>query len=367
MSQTLSRNTLLAALNLLKPALASQPYVPAFTHFAFTPGKITATNGQVAIQVQYDHDLSCCLPGDMLVRALGTLPAGSDVIIKPHGKDANAMRLVSGRTDLKLPFLPLLYFPFDWDRDLHAKPWTCEFTQEMLDGLDRCLVAVGNNIALPAQMGVTLDAVGGLAVLFSTDDNTMSRFTTKDPLVLAAGAPVLLPTTLCHLGVTLAKAYPDSAVDLLVYDAAAVISVGVAQVMHKVGFNPVPLDYPGAFERLLKSAGTRVTIPAGWDAALQRALLVPGTNTDKVTRFSQDSHGLHMTSTSQTGESVDVLDCKPCLEGTADVDPVLLLRGSKTATTMAFGDKCVALMDHDGTFTHLVSFCETPVASKTKR
>ena len=77
---TIDRAKFLAALNLARAALASQPYIPAFTHFRFDEDGVTAYNDIVGILVNFDTGLDCCLPGDLLLKSLSSMADRKSVV-----------------------------------------------------------------------------------------------------------------------------------------------------------------------------------------------------------------------------------------------------------------------------------------------
>lgn len=355
---TIRRDTLQRNLTLARAALANQPYIPALTHFCVADGGVTAYNDIAAIFVQFPHDLNCCLPGDLLLRTLTTLPAGGEVMLRP-GKDGDALQITSGRTNLKLPTLARLDFPLDWGRDLGRAEATLELDNEMLTGIKRCLLAVGSNPNFPEQMGVTLDSVGGKARLYSTDDNTISQYTTASPVSLPAGAPIFLPTFFCEQVVAIADAFPDDALDLSLHPGAVVLTVAgdKARLMQKMDTAVQTPDFTTQVSKHTAGNATPHDIPVGWEAALQRALLVLGASTTKVTRVSPTKEGLQLLTASQMGEADDSLTWagKPPREDVW-LDPAFVVRGSKFTSRMAFGGRALQLVSSDGKFMHVIGY-----------
>lgn len=354
---TVKRDALQRVLALARPALANQPYIPALTHFCFADGGVTAYNDIAAIYVQMPHDLSLCLPGDLLLRTLATLPAGGELLLRA-AKDS-AVQLTSGRTNLKVPMLPRLDFPLDWARDLGPAEATIELDNEMLVGIKRCLLAVGSNPHFPEQMGVTLDSVGGKATLFSTDDSTISQYTTSSALKLPADAPAFLPTFFCEQAVALADAFPDDAVDLSLHAGALVLTVvgNKARLMQKVDMKITTPDFSAQVVKHTRGSPAAADIPVGWEAALQRALLVQGASTTKATKVEAGDGGVVLTSMSQMGQADDFLGWAGKAPPDAVwLDPGLVVRGSKFTNRMAFGGQALLLRSADGKFTHLIAY-----------
>ena len=112
-ANSLNREGLLQTLNLAKPALASQPFVPILTHFCFDGAWVLAYNDVQAIGVRYSAGVECSVPGDLLIKLLGTLQA-SDVQLQ---EESGILHVSAGRSKLKLPTLPIAQFTFDFPTD----------------------------------------------------------------------------------------------------------------------------------------------------------------------------------------------------------------------------------------------------------
>lgn len=359
---SIDRTKLLFALNLAKPALASQPYIPAFTHFLFNEDGVTAYNDIAAIRITLDHDLDSCLPGDMLLKTVSSM-AGQSVLLQPLD-DAPAVLVSSGRSRIKVPKLPVEDFPIKWPSTKSAESITLD--QSILNGIRSCLVGVGTNPTHPAQMGVTLDVLGDKAVLYSTDNSTLSRFKTKTPIRLPGDSPVIMPTFFCEQVISLAKAFLDCEVTLFVLPGVLMARIGkAATIMTKTLVDLQPIDFAALIKKVTGSATDLSPIPAGWDDAMQRALLVLDGLPDKAAELSPRKGAIRLVARSERGEAEDTLDFDG--EGPEEaiyIDPSLVLRGSKSASQLAFCSSAVMLVSGDGVYMHLIANCQQPKKEK---
>lgn len=350
------RNNLIRALTLARPALATTSYILAMTHFRFQGGQVEAYNEISAIRVAMDTELECCLPGDLLIKALNSF-AGTDVSIVPHPKEA-AVVLTSGRSNIKVPHLPVSDFPLIWPTMKGAS--VVELDNDMLTGIERCLAGAGNNPTHPAQMGVTLDVTpGGLAILYSTDNHTISSYATTSKIKLPADSPVILPGFFCEQVLAFAKAYKDEELDLHVGQGILMLQVGkVANVLSRIPVDLQPLDFPARIAKHKPKSKEMAAIPAGWDDAFSRAMLVLDKEPDKVTTVSWSRGQLTTISRSAMGEVTDTLEYTgPQPNQSIDLDPALIIRGSKHVSHLAFGPDTMLLMDSSGKFQHLIAYC----------
>ncbi len=360
-NKTVNRAALAKIAGIVRPALATQAYIPALTHINFFAGFATAYNDVAAIGVATDADLKRCVPGDLLIKALSSF--GGESIAIQDGKDG-ALLLSSGRSKLKVPTLPPADFPFKWS-SVDNGGTEIELDSDILKGIERCLISVGSDATHPAQMGVTLDVdKRGHAVLYSTDNFTISRYQTKEKIELPGGTPVILPTFFCEQLIGLAKNYKEElAVLSLLPDGLLAYFGDFANLFTKTLVDLEPLDFPRIVEKHCKPGpGLKddlCVIPDSFDGALNRALLVLGGEVDKSTKFECTDDSITMTTTASMGDSTDTMPFSGASKTINDflVDPQLLARAARVCTSMAFFPKVVVLADADANFLHLVAHC----------
>lgn len=368
MTTLLKRIQLLQALTLVRPALAPQPYIPALTHVRMStaPACVTAYNDILSISVSTDSPWNLCLPGDLFIKALNSLT--SDTVKVQVSEGEQSVVLTSGRAKLKLPALPVSDFHFTAP-SLH-KSDSVPLSADLLLGLSRCLLNVGNDPTHPEQMGVTLDRMeDGTGVLYSTDNFTLSRYVTTEleqPAGMEWGA-IILPTLFCQQLVNLNKAFPDQDVALFVLPGMLLAKIGEsATVSTKTLVTHEPLEFAAKLEKhgKVKRLKSRVVpIPTAWEGAFERAMLVLSTDLEKVTKVDINSEALRLHSTSPMGDSDDAMAVSDGWhpEGAPSesfyLDPSLVLRTSKVCTHMAFTETAIVLTDQNCKFVHVIAYC----------
>ncbi len=357
-----NREALIKITNLVRPALSTQNYIPALMTIRFDGETATAYNDISAISVKADVEVEECLPGELLIKALGSFSA--DKIMFQEGPDASIV-VSSGRSKIKIPTQEIKNFPFEWPA-VGKKDHGIELDDAVLKGIGMCLLSVGTDPTHPAQMGVTLDLdTKGNAVLFSTDNFTISRYQTKAKCELPGDAPVILPRFFCEQLITLAKAFPKEAVTLYLISGALMVTFGnEAKLFTKTPVDLEPLDFPKIIDKHCKLAGLKGQlgkIPDNFDSALSRALLVLSSETDKVTKVTLVEDEARMESTSSMGEAIDsiTLDSGTDDEPTEPVhiDPSLVARAAKVCTMIGFTKKVLIMTDEEAQFIHLVAYC----------
>lgn len=358
---TIDRTKFLAALLACRPALASQQFVPAYTHFLFTRDRVTAYNDKLGIQVVLEgHDIDGCLPGDMLIKSLQTMTGDKVLVQDVEGE--RAVQLACGRAKVTLPLLMAEDFPIKWP-NTEKQPFFA-VTADVLAGLDACLPSVGINANQPAQQGVTITQGSGGPVLWSTDGNTITQFMCNPDknFELPGEVPLIMPTQFCEQVLAMSKTYGKADQDVIALPGMVVCECFegaeasfVARVMCRTLVDLVPLDFEGVMRRHATQEEWN-ELPPGWEEALQRALVVTASEVDKVARFSKHRGALKVETKSAITEGEDMLDYGGNVPDKTALDPVLVLRGSKRATEVIFGAKALLLRGEKGKFTHMVAY-----------
>jgi DNA polymerase III sliding clamp (beta) subunit (PCNA family) len=362
----------LNVLTLVRPSLATQNYIPVLTHVHFDGKQATSYNDVSAVSVRADLGLEGCVPGELLFKAVSSFASDTISFQQSNvGTGAEAgltggpsLLVVSGRSKIRLPMLPNGGFPFQWPALKNAQEIPLDAS--ILRGIERCLISVGNDPTHPAQMGVTLDFDPNTrnAVLYSTDNATISVYRTKSEIHLPGDAPVILPTFFCQQLIGLAKEFPDAEVDLFLLDGAVIAQFGAAaKLFTKTMVDLEPLDFPSIVKKhsdLDKVKKLLAPIPDSWDSSFARALLVLSGEVDKATKITLADGVIRLSSTSPMGEADDSIsfdgDTEWAASATLWVDPTLIVRASKSCGFVAFsGDRVVTLADADLQFVHLIA------------
>jgi len=349
----INREHLLQSLNLAKAAVAGQAYVPALTHFAFDGWGVLAYNDVSAIGIHAPIDMPVCLPAEMLIKTLNSMTAES-ILITETGEDA--VVVAAGRSKVKIPFLPLNSFPFEFPPVCYDDGFIV--TADMLKGIEKCLVGVGTDPTRPAQMGVTLEATEFGCVLYSTDNFTISRYKSKSHIKLPGNVPIILPAFFCNQMLALAKAFMDEEIAVGLPKGAICANFGgQAMLFTKLLVDLEPLDFARLFSKYLQGAGTddAAEIPNGFESALDRALLILSTEMDKATNISVAGGKMRLFSSSGQGEATDLLAFEHPDTDSFLADPALVSRASKTCRKMKLLEKVMLLTD--GQFLHLIAHC----------
>ena len=348
MTIEISKAALLADLNLVKPAVSSQAFVPSLTHFLFTGTGVVGYNDLSAIEVKSDVDMCCCVPADLLIKTLNSLSSDKVAITE----DAGQITLKSGNAKVKIPTLPQSDFPFSFPYGEDEAGY--ELNDDILEGIEKCLAGVGTDPTHPAQMGVTIYP-GEVATIYSTDNYTMSKFETETELEFPGDSPVILPTFFCTQLLALAKAFKSEVVSLYVPEGAVVASFGDQAFLYtKMLVALEPLDFPKIFKKHVNPNMIDFhELPAGLDEAVARAEIVMASDLDKIVQLKISRSTLHVSASSALGESYDTFKLSAPDAEMFSVDPVLLSRALKSSRKMGLSENALVLSN--SSYIHLIA------------
>lgn len=355
MSTDIKRKDLINIAALVKPALASAAYIPALTHIMFDGKRACAFNDVAAIWVNAQFGYEGCLPGELFIKALNSFKG--DTVGLDRLNDGQTL-ITSGRSKIKLPTMEVADYP--QPKLKLDKAWEIVIDPDLIKGIRSCLISVNDDKAHPAQMGVTLDAdLKGNALLFSTDNVTISRYKTTTAVELPNGAPIILPTFFCQMLIELWSVWSEDAALYIGADFIAAEFGDNATLFSRVIADLEPMEFEPTVARIIDPASVKkksVTIPDQWEAAFERAMLVLSGEVVKATHVKLKDGKLALESDSAMGTADDRMefDDKDA-ELNAHVDPQLILRGSKAAAAVAFTPKATVLSSEKGEFIHIIA------------
>lgn len=356
MTMTLDRAELLRVCMLVRPALATGDYVPAYQQIEFKKGYATTYNDVTALSVRCKVSFERCVPGDLLARTIGSFSTKEISAVFDEAK--NALVLSSGRSKIKLPTMPVSAFPFQLPTD---EAPSLGMPKGVLTAIEQCLRFVGKDEAHPARMGVTLQddsakQFDGFA--YSTDGVTITRARCIGEVTLPADVPVILPTFFCEQMVKLHEATKIEPVLYFLSGALLAEFNDEATVYSKTLVDIEPLE----FDRIVAKLGTPSTflslsieIPDALDGAIERSLLVLAAETKKTLHITINDGEMLLDSSASGGESGDAMVVDKGLTADCKVNPALLARALKFSTRIAFVKKAVVLMNDDASFLHIIS------------
>ena len=354
----MNRQELQEALNLCKSSLSTQEFIPVLTHFCFTGESVYAYNDFQCIEVDFPSDLNCAIPGQFLTKLLDSYTS-EDITMT---MDDNVVVVKSGRSTVKIPVL-------DSDQFIYSLPdgagdlATLKIDSRFLSGMSKCLLSVGDNAVRPEEMGITLDA-GDTDYLFSTDNNTISRYDVKFNITQGElKDKVILPTAFCEDLLRITDQLGDEEVNLVIGKDYVFADINDSEVtiFTKLIDDLKIMDYRSLLKQLVKPEDMTKfqTVPEDLVLALDRSQLILSKEEDRMTKFELSGTNCSINSHSVYGDSDDEIElAKENVDCTFWVDPKYLSRAAKVCTKILFKEE--VLLFQEGNFLHLVSHVHAP-------
>lgn len=357
MSSNLNREGLLKTLNLVRPALSNQSYVPILTHFCFDGVWVMGYNDVQAIAVRTAAGIEASVPGELFVKLLGSLSAEQ---ISLSESDSHIV-ITGGRSRLKLPTLPVSDFVFDFPKGKSLGSF--KVSDDVVRGIEKCSTSIGTDPTHPSQMGITLDPTGERCALYSTDNHAISRYFVDITPDLPGDAPVILPTFFCTQMAQLAKAFPNEEIEVEIYSGAMVAHIGdQAKLFTKLVLDIEPMDFEKIISKHASSAKIdkrSMTIPDNFYKAFKRADLIVGSDADPKTNVSVEGKKMNLSSVTSHGEVKDIIT----LDGEAadgldfNINPARVLTALPVGSKFAPLDSVLVVTDDKGKFLHMIAHC----------
>ena len=342
-----NRKDLLKVLSKVKPAVATKDYVPILNCFMFDGDTVTGYNDLQAITKPCDIGIEGCVPAELLLKSLSSLSA-TEVEFSRH---EGSVELVSGTTTIVMPALPSADFPEVMTKTkLLGKFFV---TDEMLYGISKCLLAVGNDANHAEQMGITLDPFYSdtQAAVYSTDNATISRyvFDTEDE----QHDPVILPTVFCQQLLALST---GTLPVVSIYAGALIASFGnEGELFSKTLVNEDPMNFAEVVDRFVdKNRLTMHELPVEFGQCFERALLIQDKEPSKTTFIMVENKKLKISSESKSSKANEVLDYNGG-DVSFSVDPSLVKRVIDSVDRVAMLRRVLVFTGKDDHYLHLIS------------
>lgn len=346
------RTTLLAALDVVKPAIATKALLEELTHVWFSKGQIVAYDDVLGIRVPFECDgLEGGLKG-ALISGLLNASGAKTVEISVDGKEAE---LKAARAKLKLAVL-------DPDRAVWDFPNTKKssffpLSKELLAALSDVLIAVGQDTSIPDQLGVTFVMTEDGLSLYTTDSKTIAEAFVKKPKDYDVDH-VVLPTPFIEQLLRLCG--PDGEMAILKDSVVAYSKSGIGIYARLVDC-PDPSDFETELQRALPKGFRKaaVDIPEVMKLAVERALVVlDGKVAEPISLYVKDKV-LHMEAESGLGELRDQIPLEQEHEDVdIKVDPALIKRALEKCDKMLVADRCLCMIGRGGDFVYVISSIE---------
>lgn len=280
-----ARKEFLDKLSILKPAIAKAGMIPGLSHIWFDGEYVSAFNGGLGIQIAMESDLKCGVPGEMLLRLLGTSTL-STVSLNPVNK-GEAVEVLLGRAKSVIGAL---------EPDQSVWPFPDERTgsklkvdELMIEGLRKCLMINPSPATRLEHKGVIVVPVDKSSLyLYTTDSKSMVRVHIEQANTLKK--PVLLPRELVK---EMVDDCPAGAIVYVADEFFVADADGISIYCNALDTEELQ-DLNKVVASVLKKHGDMAKIPAGFASAVDRAAILAGEDDPDVT-ITIDGKAVKMT------------------------------------------------------------------------
>lgn len=348
------RATLLAALDIVKPAVATKALLEELTHVWFNDKDLLAYDDVLGIRAPFNSDgLRGGLKGQLVAGLLNASGAKSiEISVDENGKEA---LLKAAKAKLKLALLEPERAVWEFPK-VKASAYF-PLSKDFLEGLADVLIAVGQDTSIPDQLGITIALEEDGLTLYATDSKTIARAYVAKPKDYDIDH-LVVPTPFVEQVLRLCSSDGKLAVlkDSIVAESKA--GVGIYSRLVDV---PEPSDFEGTLASALPKGYIKdsVPIPGVMRMAVDRALVVLDGKVAEPISFYVKEDTLHMEAESPIGELHDTIPLEGAHKDVSiKVDPVLIKRGLDKCDRMLVADGCLAMLGRDGSFLYVVSSVE---------
>jgi DNA polymerase III sliding clamp (beta) subunit (PCNA family) len=332
----LDRKKLLAAIDIIKPAIATKDLLEALAHIWFNGTTLMAYNdASLGLEVPFKTDIKGGLKADLLI---GVLSNSNAETIETTTDDGDDVEIKVGRAKLKLALLPQ-------DRQLWTFPKpnkiTSPLSNQMISGLKDVMISIGMGTTSPEQLGVTLKTEKTLIHLYTTDDQTISQKAVDRPAKWE-DVRVIFPTPFVE---QLIKHGDEGTQIAISSDSVVATTTKGVKIFARLIDAPMPFDFAKTIAEHVRSTDV-VDIPGRLRLALERATVIAEAQTDKAKAIECliKEGKLRLYGESPYGVLRDSMELgKDIPSNEFGINPKLLKRGLPLATKIKFGDRCVVL------------------------
>lgn len=340
-----NREELAADIARLKPALRSTSQIAALRHLWLTPEGYYAFDGGFGIHLPRENiEVNCGVPGSTFMALLDTSPVKELKLEKKN----SALNISFGKTTSKLASLDAdgRVWPFPEDVG-KVKP--LELGEEFIEALRRTLFVKARPATRVEHHGVMMVRNKKNVELYATDTNTMVRAVVEGAGGVAFES-VLLPRDFAEQIVSQCP----SGVALYILDGCLVAMSDDVRLYSNLLDTSSADDMAGIVSRLSEDHEEPVPLPAGLAGALERALILAGSELPAVSA-KIEKNGLVLSAEYQLGTLSETLKLEgklPAAELRFNAEHVK--RALPFSESFSLNDKTLMLTGEPG-FTYLVS------------
>jgi DNA polymerase III sliding clamp (beta) subunit (PCNA family) len=332
----MNREELVATLEILSPALASDSSVPMFENYCFDKKTVLGYNDRLGIVAPCKTTEAFAVNGKVL---LGLLKNSHSDDVGFLIEDKHDITVKAGKSRFHLPFMPAEDFLFKAPTGKISLEVPVDDT--LLPGLEACLLTSSKDLTQEALLGVTLKPGPSKTMAFySCDGDAVTRFLLKAKIT---NLEALLPNEFCEAFVrTVTETKSDFVFLKIIGDEWAWVHTNTGIDIYGRLLKPDnPLDHEELITKTVKGKITFNPVPKALEHALSRARIVADPESAKTELEVSDGKLLLHTST-HMGIVNDSMTWREHPEVKADVSAMLVQRAIGLCDEMAVLERCTA-------------------------
>lgn len=348
----MNRKELFDRLLLLKFCLSAQDFIPILKHFCFTNKKIIAFNGSQVACLDFESELNCGLPGDLLVKLLNSYSSEKLILEQKE----NEVLVKSGSSRTKLVLLPPSDFVFKEPEQITGVEMKLD--EDFIIGLERCLVSVNDNPQMKNQTGITFVSNQNEPALYSTDAICISKYSLDK--FSGDAFTVMLPKLFCEQLIIWFREFGKGTLLFSKDCILAEFSEGFLYTQLQE-FSEGFLDFEGEFFKINNIKNVFVEMPEDIVNVLDRSLLFSSSSKelDQFVDIEIEEGFMEVKTTTSNGNIKDEVDLgkSKIKDSKFRMDCKMLKRAVESTTEMTFSsiENCELFLGKDGKFIHVVN------------
>jgi len=329
----MNRAELTAKLELVSYALADHNLVPLFQCFCFDTKTVNCYNDTLGVIAPCEINDAFAVNGTTL---LGLLKNSHSEEVEFSIEDKHDIVIKTGKSRFKLPYFPKEDFLFKKP----ANKWTITLTidENLLKGLEACLLTSSRDMAQPKLLGVSLGSYSKKVALYSCDGDALTRHLTNTKAV--ENLSYLMPNMFCEALVRICKESKIDAGQLNINSewTHAELDNGY-QIYGRLIEVDAPVDYEQLITKTVKGEVSFLPLPKGLDHALSRARVIADPDSAK-TVFEITSEKLRLITETHMGIVRDVMPYPKHEDISANASAAMVQRAIGLCDEMAILERC---------------------------
>ena len=345
---------------------------PILDSYCFDGEYMWSFNGEQAVRIALKSPIKGAIQARVLMKVLSSY--SGDKLVLTMLDDGATLQVGSEgsapRSRTTLPCLPDKEILFRMPEPT-ATEMTSRLDKDLVNGFTKVAVSLSKFAKDANQTGVTLSQSEGIPVLYSTDNDSMSRYMLPehgDLMAVQREKPLVFPKKFVEQledtyksAISGVEDIPDFYVMRFIMQkkspSAIVVDFGAFQLYTLLLVHDAKYDFEKLFSHHLP---TRVAftypVPERIDSVLGRALVLQHHAIDKIVSIKTEEEEMVISCQGPDGQMEDHLDLGMTVPKPLDVrvDTQTFQRACGLGYNFAFLPNCFGLFD--GEFTHLVAY-----------